>query len=58
MVTVDQGLNRGFARRDDAATTDRKFYSEEWYMLLTTQQKRDLDAEAKLEFLTPLNDDI
>ena len=34
------------------------FYSEEWYMSLTTQQKRDLDAEPELEFLTLLDDDI
>jgi len=34
------------------------FYSEEWYMLLTTQQKHDLNAEAELDFLTLLDDDI
>lgn len=32
------------------------FYNEEWYMSLTTQQKRDLDAESELEFLTLLDD--
>jgi hypothetical protein len=34
------------------------FYNKEWYMSLTTQQKRDLDAESELEFLTSLDDDI
>ena len=34
------------------------FYSEEWYMSLTTQQKRDLNAESEMAFLTSLDDDI
>lgn len=34
------------------------FYSEEWYMSLTPQQKKDIKAEPAFEFLTSLDDDI